>query len=181
MIYQLKISLKHTSPPVWRRIEVDESTTFASLHQLIQIAFQWEDCHFHEFQVRDPYGPKTVRFSKSRMVIGNLDADIDYPFYVNQVVSEKHALLNEWLVREKDKCLYVYDFGAYWEHEILLEKIKPAEEGLAYPRCTKVMRGAPLEESEGILNEVIEINEKEEVEQINTAFAWHALAIGVKV
>ncbi|WP_243297361.1 plasmid pRiA4b ORF-3 family protein [Bacillus litorisediminis] len=181
MIYQLKISLKRTSPPVWRRIEVDESTTFHSLHHLIQIAFEWEDYHFHEFQVRDPQGPKTTRFNESRIVIGDLDVDIDYTFYVDQAISEKQALLNEWLVQEKDKCLYVYDFGNYWQHEILLEKIKPAEEGASYPRCIKVMRGAPLEDSGGSLDEEIEINENEELEQINTAFAWHSLAIGVKL
>ncbi|MET3696867.1 pRiA4b ORF-3-like protein [Bacillus oleivorans] len=179
MIYQLKITLRRTSPPVWRRIEVDDRTSFRSLHKLIQIAFEWYDYHFHEFQVRDPYGPKSTRFIESRIVIGNLETDIDYKFYVDQVFDENHAFLCDWLIREKDKCMYVYDFGDYWEHEILLEKIKPAEERDSYPRCTKVMRGAPLEDSGGILDKEIEIDENDELDRINMDFAWLYMGMDV--
>jgi hypothetical protein len=31
---------------------------------------------------------------------------------------------------------YVYDFGDDWRHDIVVEKIVPAEPGVAYPRCT---------------------------------------------
>ncbi|MFX3617921.1 MAG: hypothetical protein ACE3JK_10360 [Sporolactobacillus sp.] len=40
MIDQLKLVLRGTyHPPVWIQIEADQSTTFVSLHQLIQATF----------------------------------------------------------------------------------------------------------------------------------------------
>lgn len=37
--YQLKITIKGSKPPIWRRILVPEGITFEGLHQVIQTAF----------------------------------------------------------------------------------------------------------------------------------------------
>jgi len=44
---------------------------------------------------------------------------------------------------EKSKFLYEYDFGDNWEHELLVEKILPREEGKHYPRCLTGKRAWP--------------------------------------
>jgi hypothetical protein len=41
MIYQLKITLKDSKPPIWRRIQVKDDTTLYKLHQILQVAMGW--------------------------------------------------------------------------------------------------------------------------------------------
>ena len=55
-IYQFKITLKETHPPVWRRIQVPSTYTFWDLHVAIQDAMGWFDCHLHEFRIRTKTG-----------------------------------------------------------------------------------------------------------------------------
>lgn len=71
--------------------------------------------------------------------------------------------------------MYVYDFGDNWEHDIVLEKIIPEENDIFYPRCTKVMRLAPEEDSRGesIFDDVVikEIDGKSLMNEINQSLA----------
>ncbi|MEO8222263.1 MAG: plasmid pRiA4b ORF-3 family protein, partial [Specibacter sp.] len=50
-ILQLKIMLKSSKPPIWRRLLVRSDLTLTSLHRIIQMFFGWMDCHLHEFRV----------------------------------------------------------------------------------------------------------------------------------
>ena len=49
--YVLKIVLENTHPPVWRRVLIPDKITFADLHQIIQVLFEWENIHLHSFQI----------------------------------------------------------------------------------------------------------------------------------
>ena len=49
--YRLKVSLRHISPMIWRRLVVPGDLTLYGLHRSIQIAFGWEDYHLHAFKV----------------------------------------------------------------------------------------------------------------------------------
>ena len=60
MIYQFKITLKETHPPVWRRIQVPSTYTFWDLHVAIQDAMGWFDCHLHEFRIKAKTGETLV-------------------------------------------------------------------------------------------------------------------------
>jgi hypothetical protein len=51
---------------------------------------------------------------------------------------------------EKSKLLYEYDFGDRWDHEILVEKILPRDEGKRYPLCLTGKRACPPEDCGGI-------------------------------
>ena len=46
----------------------------------------------------------------------------------------------------KSRFLYEYDFGDRWEHELLVEKILPRDEGEHYPLCRTGTRACPPEE-----------------------------------
>src|ERR1035441_8581726 len=50
-IYQIKVTLLGTQPPIWRRLLVPSSLTLAQLHNVLQIAMGWENGHMHEFRV----------------------------------------------------------------------------------------------------------------------------------
>src|SRR3974390_1120526 len=48
-LYQLKITLKWSKPPIWRRVVVRSDTPLARLHNIIQIAMGWTNSHLHQF------------------------------------------------------------------------------------------------------------------------------------
>ena len=46
--------------------------------------------------------------------------------------------------------IYVYDFGDNWEHEVVLEKIIPANDPLKIPICLDGARHCPPEDVGGV-------------------------------
>jgi len=52
-VYQLKVTLRDSRPPIWRRIQVRGNTSLSRLHDILQIAMGWTDSHLHEFVVND--------------------------------------------------------------------------------------------------------------------------------
>jgi Plasmid pRiA4b ORF-3-like protein len=48
-IYQMKITLRDSKPPIWRRLQVSADTSLEKLHLILQIAFGWTDSHLHQF------------------------------------------------------------------------------------------------------------------------------------
>ena len=53
--YLLMVMMTLSSDPTITRIlSLPPSLTFAKLHQVLQIAFGWANCHMHEFRVEVP-------------------------------------------------------------------------------------------------------------------------------
>src|SRR5271168_249067 len=52
VILQLRAVLRGISPLIWRRLLVPSDTTIAQLHEVLQVAFGWEDMHLHRFEIR---------------------------------------------------------------------------------------------------------------------------------
>ena len=50
-IYQLKVTLRGSKPPIWRRIQVRGNTTLPQLHDAIQTAMGWMGGHMHQFTI----------------------------------------------------------------------------------------------------------------------------------
>jgi hypothetical protein len=134
-VYQLKITLKDTKPPIWRRILVSGDTKFSRLHDLLQAAMGWDDAHLHEFRVG-----RAVR-------IGIRDPEWDAP---GEVRDERRVALSSLAPQEKFKFTYVYDFGDNWEHTVLVEKILPPSPGAIVPSCTAGKRACPPEDCGGV-------------------------------
>ena len=53
-VYQLRLTLQETDPPVWRRLLVPSNVSLAKLHKIIQRAMGWSDSHLHQFMVGKP-------------------------------------------------------------------------------------------------------------------------------
>lgn len=139
MILQLKVTLQNCRPLIWRRLQVDGEMTFEELHEILQIAFDWDNSHMHEFAVGRTEGEKV-----NRMFIK--DVFMDDSNAKNGNFDETMEFLDDWLVEKKDWLIYTYDFGENWEHKIELEKILEPVEKQSYPYCVKAVGVAPPED-----------------------------------
>jgi hypothetical protein len=131
-IYQIKVTLCDSKPPIWRRILVPGNITLAKLHRILQAVMGWTDSHLHQFIVGETY-------------YGVPDPD---DFY--EVKSERRVRLEQIVAGGRSKFVYEYDFGDSWEHELLVEKIVPPEKGIRYPICIKGKRACPPEDVGGV-------------------------------
>jgi pRiA4b ORF-3-like protein len=50
-IISLKVTLRGVKPPVWRRLLVPGTMTLGHLHEAVQAAMGWRDCHLHAFDI----------------------------------------------------------------------------------------------------------------------------------
>ncbi len=131
-IYQLKITLKGSKPPIWRRIQVKSNTTLGKLHRIIQIVMGWGDYHLHQF------------------IIGKIYYGIPDPDFGLDVKSELRIKLDSLVTRVKQLFIYEYDFGDSWEHKITVEKIVSPETDVRYPICIGGKLACPPEDCGGI-------------------------------
>jgi Plasmid pRiA4b ORF-3-like protein len=130
-IYQLKITLQGSKPPIWRRVQVQSNITLDVLHDIIQTAMGWTNSHLHHFYVGGSF-------------YSNPDFDLE------ETGDESRIRLNQILTGLKDKFSYEYDFGDGWDHQVVLEKILPVEPKIKYPCCIKGKRCCPPEDVGGI-------------------------------
>jgi len=130
-IYQLHISLNHSDPPIWRRVQVDDCS-LADLHEIIQVCMGWEDEHLHAFDVDgEQYGNPQH---------GGDPEDRD----------SRRIWLSDLVAEGCKKFLYWYDFGDDWKHTIKMEKTLPQEPQVRYPRCVDGARACPPEDCGGV-------------------------------
>ena len=135
-IYQLKVTVLGTNPPIWRCVLAPSSLMLDKVHRMLQIVFGWEDCHMHEF-------------SAGKRRFGKPDPDFGLMGRV-QTESERRVSLAELLEKVRSKAIYTYDFGDGWDHQIVLEKILERDPALTYPLCMGGERNGPPEDCGGI-------------------------------
>jgi hypothetical protein len=131
-IYQLKVTIMDSKPPIWRRIQVPGDITLSKLHLIIQEAMGWTNSHLHQFIIDGKY-------------YGEPHPDYDF-----EMANERRYKLSQVAKGEKSKFRYEYDFGDNWQHQILVEKVLPPEPGVLYPRCVTGKRHCPPEDCGGI-------------------------------
>jgi hypothetical protein len=51
VVYQIKVTLKGSKPPIWRRIQVPSETTLVQLHRILQRVMGWEGSHLYQFVI----------------------------------------------------------------------------------------------------------------------------------
>ena len=130
-IYELKVTLRDSRPPIWRRLRVRNDITLAKLHDLVQDVMGWEDCHMHLF------------------VAGGKNYGANNPEFP-QWENEQTVSLAQVLRKPKDSLVYEYDFGDGWEHTIVLEQQLEATPGGTYPYVVDGKRACPPEDCGGV-------------------------------
>ena len=131
-VYQIKVTLKDSEPPIWRSFQVTGDTNLYELHQAIQVVMGWDDYHLHEF------------------IVDGLHYGVPDPEYVFEMNDETRFTLSQVVGAEQSSFTYEYDFGDGWGHALLVEKILPPEPGVRYPICLTGKRACPPEDCGGI-------------------------------
>lgn len=136
-VYQFKITLLESHPPIWRRIQVQDCT-LDKLHEHIQTAMGWTNSHLHHFRLGEQlYGdPQLMQENFEEMA------------YKDSTATKISDILPK--TGKRFRFQYEYDFGDSWYHEILFEGIVRAESKVKYPHCLEGARACPPEDCGGI-------------------------------
>jgi Plasmid pRiA4b ORF-3-like protein len=129
-VLQVRITLRYVDDPsVWRQVLIPAAYPLSRVHQVIQAAMGWENCHLHAFQIgKTTYGPDP-------------EGELGY-------ADETKARLAE-VARVRTRIGYEYDFGDGWEHEIVVEGRAVAKADKIYPACIAGEGACPPEDSGG--------------------------------
>ena len=130
--YVLRVTIRDTSPAIWRRLAVPSSYTFEQLHKTLQFVFGWLNYHLYAFEAGDR------RF--------------DSPH--NDLAEGERATTTRLLSLSPhvgDTWTYRYDFGDDWVHDIVIEEIVPAASAPdeRWPRLLDGARAGPPEDCGG--------------------------------
>lgn len=139
-LFTVRAELAHTSPPLWRRLELASDLYLDEVHQILQAAFGWEDVHLHKF------GTGGARFydrSTAHFLTPDDAAEGE------EGLAEDRVRLDEVLERTGDRLLYLYDFGDCWEHVLTLKGTAPLTGTTPRARCTDGRRPSPAEDCGG--------------------------------
>ena len=136
---QIKITLRHTKPVIWRRVLVPHDIKLPKLNHVIQATMGgWEGSHLHSFfDGEDYYQP----IFKDFLFGGDEDENSK---------DETKYRLSDLLPKEGGHLLYTYDFGDDWEHDIVLEKLTPADKRLTRAQVIAGENAGPPEDCGGV-------------------------------
>lgn len=138
-LYQLKITLKRSKPPIWRRVVVRADMTLDRLHGVIQIAMGWTNSHLHQF-----FAGAGFRVTCYGM------PDPEFADMGTETLDEKRYSIADLAPAAKRKLTYEYDFGDGWEHEVKVEKLLPPDLAFKHPVCHAGAKACPPEDCGGI-------------------------------
>lgn len=161
--FKLKISICGAEPDVWREIIVPSDYSFA-LHVAIQDAVGWQDCHLHQFFLKDPFKGQSKRIA---WPVPDMEVEID----------ERKALLKNYFKKVKDTIFYEYDFGDSWIHKIELKEIIDNQDNMKLPQIIDGANACPPEDCGGICGyyQLIESIKNPENEAHEDMMEWMGL------
>jgi|GEM_PF-5638655 len=131
--YEIHVELLGSGPAIWRRLRVPANIGLPALHDVLQIAMGWLNCHLHQFH-------------DGQRRYGQPDPEWD----IEPIEDESRFRLDQLIKNPGDKLLYAYDFGDGWEHGIRLEKILPPNSTDHRLKCLDGGRACPPEDVGGL-------------------------------
>jgi hypothetical protein len=139
----LKITLRHLEPKIWRRVLVPYDIKLPRLHDVIQIAMGWTDSHLHVFKTKTA-SYETFFDDGDDLVFGQ-----DFPG-ASEKLDESEYRLSDLLAKPRARCVYTYDFGDDWKHDIVLEKLAPAGKRITHAEVLAGENACPPDDCGGV-------------------------------
>jgi hypothetical protein len=158
MVYQFRVVLKETDPPIWRRFVVPSDITLHRLHLILQEVMGWTNSHLYRFKT----GMKEYA-----------EPDPENEFNELHFNNSRRTKLERLVINKGSTFLYEYDFGESWIHELVVEDIlEPSSQ--QYPVCLAGERACPPEDCGGPYGyaELLGIISNPEHEEYLDTMAW---------
>ena len=134
--FQLKMVIKDSKPPIWRRIIVPSGITFSQLSMILNEAMGWSGYHVFKFEFYH-LELHIMEDVDDFVGIGPWDYREAGTTYIREYLEE-----NDWFT-------YTYDLGDCWDHRVTVEKVlEDYEEN--YPKVIKYKGDCPVEDCGGI-------------------------------
>ena len=133
--FQLKVTIKNSKPPIWRRIIVPAGITFSQLSIILNKTMEWSGYHLFEFNF----------YKLGLSILEDLE---EYGYMQNDCADASKTYIREYL-EENEKFTYIYDFGDDWRHLVVVEKVIEDYE-YNYPMVVKYRGDSPIEDCGGI-------------------------------
>ncbi len=128
-VYQLEITLKDVSPPVWRCVLIPGDYSLSQVQETLLTAMGWEGCHLYSFRIGDAT---------------YVEDSYDWP---DASVDTAAVRLCD-VVAPGDEFEFRYDFGDGWEHRIIVTDRLPTA-GRIRPACLAGRGACPPEDVGG--------------------------------
>lgn len=143
VIYQLRVTLRGSKPPIWRRLQVAANMSLNRLHLILQVIMGWRRRYPYQFD--DGlfwYGQDFTHESGEYIPVGQDD---------------RRTPLAEIAPRAKAGFEYHYDLDQIllegtWCLKVQVEQILPASPELRVPLCLAGKRAGPPDDFPGIVD-----------------------------
>ncbi|MBD2176768.1 plasmid pRiA4b ORF-3 family protein [Pseudanabaena sp. FACHB-1998] len=112
---------------VWRKIAIPSNLTLYDFSSAILDAFNFANDHLHQFVYKDRKG-----FQKT----------VCHP-YAQESPFTDTVLLKNWQITKGDRLTYVFDFGDWWEFDVVLESIEEPNPKLKKAKVVETKGKAP--------------------------------------
>ena len=129
--------VRHIEPVITRRVVVPAEITLLKLHTVLQIVFDWDNCHLWQFE-----------FGTVDYTCPNPYAEDDFSPPGREQRPAKSVKLDAALGTKK-KFSYWYDFGDDWFVDIRVEQRIAADQPVV-PVCTEGARAGPPDDCGGV-------------------------------
>lgn len=192
--YQIKITVKHSVPQIWRRVIIPAQASFQGLHDLIQTVFNFKSGYPNsasksfQFEIGSEKLKITndeeayqmfQEFQQDRAELEEALLALNTSFARKQLASmqtevqKPDSLLIEPYVEKYGVLGYLYDFDSEWEIELTLEEKLKAYEA-DYPTLLAGAEAAPPENVGGLAKyySFLEVYQNPEHEDYLKARAW---------
>jgi hypothetical protein len=137
-IHQLKVTLEHSAPPVWRRLEISSDTSLSDLGLILQRAMGWEEGGTGTFEINGASYGDGGRPLRSTLRDAGLGAHEEFE--------------------------YLYSLGSRWEHAVTVEAVHPQSGAYAGPKCVAGEGACPTPMRYGAMQRVLNKKSNPDIE-----------------
>lgn len=137
--YQLKIMIKNSKPPIWRRVIVPAGLSFCQLELVLNESMGWTGSHLSSCEFR------------GGIYKGASSVQIEEPFedsLTTDTLDARSTIIDDFFDKV-ERFYYIYDFGDWWEHQVTIEKVIQ-DYPHNYPQVVKMKGDTPPEDCGGI-------------------------------